>query len=146
MSKPASHRRRLCSLVGATALAWIALPSVAQPIVGAAGASSQWGSGWMDLAPPMDFKKGDKLRMHLGGSAEVVLVRLLPRGAAPESDTGIVGGALTVPKSRVIDVSLPLDRKQIVQISVHGGPNPWGRFPLGGANGPATITSIELLK
>lgn len=118
----------------------------AETLAGATGSSSQWGSGWLDFAPPVDFTKGERLRLLIGGTANKILVRLLPKGASPDTSTGIVGGAFDVPKSRIVEVTLPQDRKQIVQISVHGGPNPWGKFPLGGGNGPATIESAERIK
>lgn len=146
MSQGVSPRSRFLPLAGALAIASIAASANAEAISGATGSSPLWGSGWIDLAPPMDFKKGEKLKIRLGGSAEKILVRLLPRGAPSDSDTGIVGEPIMVPKSREVEVLLPLDRKQIAQISVHGGPNPWGRYPLGGGNGPATISSIELVK
>lgn len=115
----------------------------AENLSGVMGSSSQWGSGWIDLAPPVDFLKGDRLKILIGGSAEKILVRLLPKGAPPDTSRGIIGGAIIVLKSRVVEVTLPEDRKQVVQISVHGGPNPWGKFPLGGGNGAATIESVN---
>lgn len=118
----------------------------AETLAGAIGSSSQWGSGWLDLAPPVDFTKGDRLKLLIGGTANKILVRLLPKGASPDTSAGIVGGAIDVPKSRIVEVTLPQDRKQVIQISVHGGPNPWGKFPLGGGNGPATIESAERMK
>lgn len=121
-------------------------PACAQALTGLTGASSQWGSGWMLLRPPVDFQKGERLKIQLGGTAEKVLVRLLPKGASPDSDVGIVGDAISVPKSRVIEVTITEARKEIEQISVHGGPNPWGTFPLSPGNGPATIVSIERVK
>jgi len=118
----------------------------AQNLAGPTGSSSKWGSGWLDLAPPVDFAKGDRLRLLIGGTADRIIVRLLPKGISPDTSTGVLGGAIAVSKSRIAEVIIPGDRKQIVQISVHGGPNPWGRFPLGGANGPATLESAERLK
>lgn len=139
-------RRRACRLSLVSAIALTSALVHAQAIVGAIGSSSQWGSGWMDIAPAIDLKKGETLRIRIGGSAEKVLVRLLPRGVSPESDAGIAGGPIVVPRTRVIDVSLQQEHKQIVQISVHGGPNPWGKFPLGGGNGPASVVSVERIK
>ena len=118
----------------------------AETLAGATGSSSQWGSGWLDLAPPVDFTKGERLKLLIGGTANKILVRLLPKGALPDMSAGIVGGAIDVPKSRIVEVTLPQNRKQVVQISVHGGANPWGKFPLGGGNGPATIESVDRMK
>ena len=110
------------------------------------GSSSRWGSGWLDLATVTDFAAGDILRLRIGGTAKKILVRLLAEGKFPDSSVGIVGGAVTVPENRIVKVVLDNDRKGIIQISVHGGPNPWGRFPLGGGNGPATLEAAELIR
>jgi len=116
-----------------------------QLLVGETGFSSQWGSGWIDLATPTDFAAGDHLRLRIGGTANKIVVRLLQKGISPESSAGMLGGAITVPENRIVEVALDTDRKGIIQISVHGGPNPWGRFPLGGDNGPATVETAGLI-
>jgi hypothetical protein len=115
-------------------------------VAGETGSSLQWGSGWLDLATVTDFAAGDLLRLHIGGTADRILVRLLPEGKFPDSSDGIIGGAVTVPENRIVEVVLDKDRKGIIQISVHGGPNPWGKFPLGGGNGPATLLAAELVR
>lgn len=115
----------------------------AESFAGVTGSSSQWGSGWMLFAPAVDFKKGDKLRIIIGGTAKKVVVRLLPKGRSPDTSVGVIGGPVIVPSTRVVEVTLSEDRKQVVQISVHGGVNPWNEFNLGGDNGSATIVSIE---
>lgn len=117
-----------------------------RPLAGEIGSSSHWGSGWLDLATVTDFAAGDVLRLRIGGTASKVLVRLLPEGKFPDSTVGIVGGAVTVPENRIVEVVLDEDRKGIIQISVHGGPNPWGGFPLGGGNGPATLEAARLVR
>ncbi|MDD5719232.1 MAG: hypothetical protein PHQ53_06055, partial [Candidatus Krumholzibacteria bacterium] len=114
-------------------------------LAGEIGSSSQWGSGWLDLAMVTDFTKGDVLRLRIGGSAKKVVVRLLPKTEPQETSAGIIGGAVVVPESRVVEVILDTDRKFIKQISVHGGTNPWGKFPLGSSNGPATLETAELV-
>jgi hypothetical protein len=121
-------------------------PVHTEMLAGDFGSSSQWGSGWLDLATPMDFGKGDRLRLRIGGQAANILVRLLPRGTSPDSSVGMIGGAISVPEGRVVEVDLDTDHKEIVQISVHGGPNPWGRFPLGAGNESATIEAAELIR
>lgn len=139
----------LCTIFISLAILFlIALPSAvgAQTLAGATGSSSQWGTGWLDLAPAVDFAKGEHLKLFIGGSADKIIVRLLPKGASPDTSAGIIPGVVNVPKSRIVEITLPEDRKQVVQISVHGGPNPWGKFPLGGGNGPATIESAERVK
>lgn len=138
--------RTMC--ISLAVLILLALPGTlsAEYLAGATGSSSQWGSGWLDFAPPVDFAKGERLKLLIGGSADKILVRLLPKGAPPDTTTGLIGEAINVSKSRIVEITLPEDRKQVVQISVHGGPNPWGRFPLGGGNGPATIESADRVK
>ena len=141
--------KRLCTIfIFLSILFSLTLPSAvsAQALAGATGSSSQWGSGWLDLAPPVDFAKGEHLKLFIGGSADRIIIRLLPRGASPDTSAGIIAGVVNVPKSRIVEITLRENRKQIVQISVHGGPNPWGKFPLGGGNGPATIESAERVK
>jgi len=117
-----------------------------QTLIGETGSSSRWGSGWLDLATNTDFTKGDRLRLTIGGTALRILLRLLPRGQSPDESVGIVGGPIAVPESRIVEISLNTDRRGIIQISVHGGPNPWGKFPLGGGNGPATLEAAELVR
>jgi hypothetical protein len=118
----------------------------AQSLSGNIGSSPQWGSGWLDLASPMNFAKGDRLKLTIGGTANKIIVRLLPAAADASASVGVVGGPITVPASRIVEIVLPEDRKQVIQISVHAGPNPWGEYPLGGGNGPATIKAAERLK
>src|ERR1019366_3360778 len=98
-----------------------------------------WGSGWCDLPSPTNFSKGEHLKLTVGGTADKIVVRLLQQGVPPDTSAGVIPGVVAVPKARIVEVTIPNDRKQIIQISVHGGPNPWGQYPLGGRNGPATI-------
>lgn len=118
----------------------------AELLSGETGASSQWGSGWLDLDSPTDFKSRDKLRLTIGGTAKKIKVRLLPKGRSPDSTAGMLRGVVTVPENRTVEVVLQDDRPQVVQISVHGGANPWGKYPLGGGNGPATLESAEIIR
>ena len=108
---------------------------------GTIGSDSQWGSGWLNLSTPTDFAEGTRLRVRVGGTAKKIFVRLLARGVSPSSSQGIVGGAFTVPENRVVEVRLDTDRKRIIQISVHGGPNPWNKS-LGANNGSATLEDV----
>ena len=118
----------------------------AQKLQGTTGKSAQWGSGWLDLASPLSISKGQHLVLSIGGTATKIIVRLLPEGASADTTVGVIPEPVAVPKSRIVDIVVPDDRKQVIQISVHGGPNPWGQFPLGEGNGPATIQSAELKK
>jgi hypothetical protein len=113
---------------------------------GTSESSPTWGSGWLNLTPPIDFRKGERLRLTLGGSATRVVVRLLPKDSQPDTTDGVIPSVMSVPKTRVIEVVIPNDSPQVKQISVHGGSNPWGQFPLGNKNGSATIVKAELLK
>jgi hypothetical protein len=116
----------------------------ADTMPGTVGASTQYGSGWIDFPQPVDFSKGERLRMVIGGSATKILIRMLAKGQSRDGSDGLLGGVIDVPKTRVVDLMLGENRAQIIQISVHGGPNPWGKFPMPG-NGPATLQAIERL-
>lgn len=113
---------------------------------GQIGSSSKWGSGWLNLTPATDFAKGDLFQLKIGGTSNKILVRLLAKGQSSDSSVGIIGDAITVPKNRIVKIKLDSAQKGIIQISVHGGPNPWGKFPLGGANGPATLEAVKLIR
>ncbi len=115
------------------------------PLLGEIGSSPRWGSGWLDLEAPTDFLKGDRVRIKVGGSASKILVRLLSKGRSPDTSVGLIGGTITIPEDRIVEVTLKYGRKEIIQVSVHGGPNPWN-IPLGGGNGPATIEEGELIR
>jgi len=109
------------------------------------GMSAQWRSGWCDFPSPVDFKKGERLRLAIGGSATKVIVRLLPKGADPNTPIGVIPAPYTVPQSRFIELVVPNDAATVEQISVHGGPSPWDQYPLGAGNGPATLTGVGRL-
>jgi hypothetical protein len=113
-----------------------------QRVQGRIGSSGDYGSGWLDLATMSDFKQGVRLRLVVGGTAQKVLVRLLPQGESPDRPSGIAG-TFDVATSRKVVVTLDGDFLNVVQISVHGGPNPFGMFPLPGGNGPAFVTEVE---
>lgn len=139
--------RSLTSTVLALCMGFGASQSQAQDcqkLVGTIGASPQWGSGWIDVSS-MDLDAGNHLRLVIGGSAEKILVRILRQGESPDSAAGILD-QFVVPENRVIDLKLDQAFKDVHQISVHGGPNPWGQFPLGGGNGPATLMGAERCK
>jgi hypothetical protein len=118
----------------------------AETLEGSVGNSAKWGVGWLDLESFTDFKTGDQLEIRVGGTAKRVLVRFLRKGASPDSPDGIEGGPWNVPANRVLTITLGQDRRRVGQISVHGGVNPWGTYPLGKGNGPATVISIERKK
>jgi|GEM_PF-2716847 len=111
----------------------------AETLQGKIGMSPKWGSGWIDLARVTDFRQGDRIKLTIGGSAEKIGVRLLPRGASPDTPTGLEACPVDVPADGLVTIVLKQDHQNIVQMSVHGGPNPWGICPLGEENGPATL-------
>jgi hypothetical protein len=122
----------------------ISVAHAAEALPGTVGASPQYASGWIDFPQPVDFAKGDRLRLVIGGTATKILLRMLSKGHSRDSSDGLLGGVMDVPKTRVVELTLAEHRAQVVQVSVHGGPNPWGKFPLPG-NGPATLQAIERL-
>lgn len=124
----------------------LATAEAAELLSGDTGASSRWDSGWIDLDRPTNFKSGDKLRLTIGGTATKIKVRLLPKGRSSDTTAGMLPGTIAVPDARIVEMEIQGDRPQVVQISVHGGTNPWGKFPLGGDNGPATIESAEIIR
>lgn len=121
----------------------LAHPVFSEPLTGRIGSSSLWGSGWIDLETRTDFKRGDKVRLKIGGAAKSIVVRFLSEGNSPDDPVGIDGGVVKVPENRVVEITLNEDHTDVIQISVHGGPNPWNLYPLGGGNGPATVLSAE---
>lgn len=92
---------------------------------------------------PRNFSQGDKLVLSIGGNAEKVKVRLLPKGSDPNSRAGMLPGVYKVPAdNRVVVIELQASRPSVVQVSVHGGSNPWGKYPLGGNNCPTTLEQV----
>src|SRR5688500_18752172 len=65
---------------------------------GRTGASIELSSGWLDLRSPLDFSKGDRLRITVGGTATNVVVRLLPRGGDPSAPEVVVSENAVVSK------------------------------------------------
>lgn len=134
----------ISSLVSALlAAAWA--ESQAQVLPGKKGASVQWASGWLDLSAPTAFYRGDRLRIRVGGTAKKILIRLLPSGGDAGQSSGAVA-TVAVPDDQIVEITLTEDRPKIQQISVHGGANPWGQYPLGPENGPATLESVTLIR
>lgn len=117
----------------------------AESLRGVIGFSARWGVGWIDLQSFTNFRTGEQLRIKVGGTAKKVIVRFLKKGVSPEFPEGIEDGPFKVPANRILIITLKHDHYRIAQVSVHGGPNPWGEFPLGEDNGPASIGGIERL-
>jgi hypothetical protein len=117
----------------------------AEPLQGSIDKASgaKWQSSYMDLNSPRDFKKGERLKIKLQGTAEWVLVRLLPQDASPEQPTGLVGEKMRVPPGGEIEVTLQTNHPKVKQVSVHAGQEAWGKL-LGAKNGNAYIVSINV--
>ena len=111
---------------------------------GAVGRDPHWASGWIDLAPT-NFFKGDQLRLSVGGTAKKVVVRLLEDPRRADSSEGVIG-VFPVGQDRIARVTIDADHKEIRQLSVHGGPNPWNQYDLGEGNGPATLSGVEVIR
>jgi hypothetical protein len=112
-----------------------------QKLLGTTGMSREWKSGWIDLTAPMDFRRGDSIRITVAGSAQKFVVRLLAQGVSADSPSGIVGGPVSNPASGVVTLVLSDDYPHTKQISVNGGENPWGLFALGAGNGAVALQS-----
>lgn len=105
-------------------------------------AGDRWQASWLDVNPPASFKKGETIKIKVGGNAENVLVRFLPADSDPSSSDGIEGKVRKVPSNGILEVKLERNHPSVKQISVHAGKEAWGT-PLGGNNGIVKIISIE---
>lgn len=134
------HTRVTLSFFLACILGVAASPLSAEELQGIPGAADgpSWSSAWLELSTPTLLKKGDTLRLEIAGDAKKVVVRLLPEGADPSKDTGVLGNPLAVSKGGTVEVPpLTRDYPKVVQISVHGGAKAWKQV-LGTDNGPVT--------
>jgi hypothetical protein len=112
---------------------------------GSAGKDVRWNSGWFDFVQPANFFKGDQLRLSVGGAATKVVVRFLDDPHRADSSEGVVG-VYAVGSDRSVRITLDSDYKGILQVSVHGGPNPWNLYELGGGNGAATLSAVQVIR
>ena len=144
-------KRSVFSAAALAALAWLlpgpASAQNAQPLTGPIGQASGpgWQSSWMTLDPPMDFRRGDRLRVAVEGPAKLVCIRLLPREASPDTAAGLVATRLSVPAGGALEVELKEDHLSVKQVSVHGGSACWGT-QLGIGNGDVRLSSVGLLR
>ena len=102
-----------------------------------------WQSAYMELDPPRDFKKGDRLVVRVEGSAEFVKVRLLPQSGNASQPAGVVGSKMKVPAGGKIELTLNEVRPKVKQISVHAGKEAWGEV-LNPNGGDIKIQRIDL--
>lgn len=129
-------------LASATVLAF---PNVgySQIIQGILGNSSTSCSSWLDINPPMEFKSGEKIKIRLIQKPTKVLIRFLPFSGDPNDYKQLEGGPIDFPKNEDLVIELQQNHPETKQISVHGGPKPWGIFDLGAGNGCPVIDRIE---
>jgi hypothetical protein len=118
----------------------------AVPLVGKIGSSPEWGSGYIDLAVPTDFRRGDRLVLRTAGAATRVVVRLLSKGEPPDSSAGVIAVCVAVPPNRILEVPVPEPHVGVVQVSVHGFESPWGKYDCGRGNGRATLESAGVAR
>jgi hypothetical protein len=102
-----------------------------------------WQSAYIDLDPPRDFKKGERLVIRVEGSAEWVKVRLLPQNGKAEQPTGVVGSKIKIPAGGKLELTLREDRPRVKQISVHAGKEAWGEV-INPKGGEVKILSVDL--
>lgn len=108
------------------------------------GSSKKFNSGWVNLVESVDIHKGDKLVLDIGGTAKRVIIRLLPKGKSSDLSVGILPVVYEVPTNRNLAIELTDEHLGVSQISVHGGPKPWDKFPIEVDNGPATLESVRI--
>lgn len=113
---------------------------------GQQGSSNQWGSAWLELSQAVDLASGEKVQIQLGGEADAVIVRLLLRGQDPGMRVGVLSKPLRVTEDNVVSMPINSEVRSVVQISVHGGPSPWGMDDLGQSNGAALINSVCIVR
>ena len=119
-----------------------------QELRGSIGTSPQWKSSWLDFEQPHIFRRGDTVRILLGGDASEVIVRFLSMSDDPNSPAGVVGNPIQVTTngtSGEITLHLDNDYNAIKQISIHGGANPWGIYQMPPDNGSPVILHIYLM-
>jgi hypothetical protein len=111
-------------------------------------------ASWVDLAHSREFSMGDRLRLILGEPlgaqrqpARKILVRFLCDGDDPSEPVGIlVRQGFLVPEDGILDISVPESFSDVCCISIHGGENPWKKFPLGKDNGTPSFVRVATLE
>ncbi len=142
-------RRRVFMFVAATLVGCTgATAQRVLPIQGVTGSAAgpNWQASWLDLKPPLAFRKGDRLTIKVIGRAENVLVQLLTVATDDDSPAGIEGGlrkVLSRSGERVVEVVLESDHPNVRRIAVHAGASAWNTS-LGANNGDINIVGIAL--
>ncbi|MFZ0889550.1 MAG: hypothetical protein WA005_13935 [Candidatus Binataceae bacterium] len=116
--------------------------------------NSSYCHGWMELAKITDFKRGDQLKLWIGGTATRIWVQLLPVDHPDTEPYGMLGpfevsrpaDTAANPDARgTLSLTLPEDFPNTRRISVHGAANPTGPCRSGDSHGPATLLSAQLV-
>src|SRR5579863_2931913 len=134
-------RKNFVLVVSLLLFAASAFPEILPGTTGSA-AGADWQASWLDLNPPITFKKGEILKIKVDGNAENVVVSLLPANSSYGSPDGIEGTVRKVPASKIVEVKLERDHPNVKQISVHAGRKAWST-PLGGNNGTIAVVSVD---
>jgi hypothetical protein len=121
---------------------------------GEVGSDARSASTWIWLSSRWDLRKGQRLRLILGRpagprkkTAKKVVVRFLRDDDDESKPVGVITPTgISVPEDRVLDVAIPADFANVRVISIHGGENPWKRFPLGKNNGLPVLIRAELIE
>lgn len=123
----------------------VSMPAQGDPIGGPPGQSSgeNWQSAYVDIDPPRDFLKGERLKIQVQGTAEWVRVRLLPQSGAYDRPTGLIVGKMKVPPGGVLELVLKKERPKVKQVSVHAGKLAWGEL-LNPNGGTVEIVSVDV--
>ena len=146
-----SGKKALFVILFATAHMWVSAGGgAAQAMVslaGTRGQSDEFHSAWLNLDPVQTFKDGDELVIRVAGSANNVLVRLLGRDMDPNHWEWLIGFDHASPTDRILRVVLDRDYTNVMQISLHGGANPWDLSPpFPPNNGNPVILSVSVVR
>lgn len=138
------HQIRFFAFVLTLALS-VSMPAQGAPIGGPPGQSSgaDWQSAYVNIDPPRDFHKGERLKIQVQGTAEWVRVRLLPEKAAYDSAAGLIANKMKVPPGGVLELVLKEDRPRVKQVSVHAGKLAWDEL-LNPNGGTVQIVSVDV--
>src|SRR5205085_1993944 len=90
--------------------------------------NSTFCSSWIDFDPPIEFKRDQNISITLDRSGpnptRRIYVRLMPANSSPDSDN--IGISTLDITGTVVNIKLLRDYKNIKQLSIHGGTNPFG--------------------
>lgn len=121
----------------------LAVPCAGLPGYIYSASGSDWAATGIEFERPMDLKKGDSLLFRINGTAENIVIRLLPTFADPSSPTGVIGQVRKIPMDQVLRTTLKEDHPNVTQLSVHSGNDAWG-INLGSNNGTAHLLCVDL--